>query len=217
MNWIELIEFFKTEEFSSLLTFLKQERAKGKSILPKPSQYLNALALTPFNDVKIVILGQDPYPGKTHAMGLSFSVPDSVKSLPGSLRNIFTELYNDLKVPISKSGNLTRWAEQGVLLLNTVLTVEEGRPGSHQGIGWEILTTEIICAINRYHENVVFILWGRHAIGKKVLIDCLNGKHLVITSPHPSPLSASSGFFGSRPFSQTNTFLVSKEIDPIKW
>jgi uracil-DNA glycosylase len=165
--------------------------------------------------VKVVILGQDPYHGPNQAHGLCFSVPNSVKP-PPSLVNIFKELQSDIgKIINPGNGNLEHWAEQGVFLLNTTLTVEQSKPLSHQNYGWGEFTDKVISVIDNHLENIVFILWGAFAQSKKNLID--SKKHLILTAPHPSPLSAHRGFFGSKPFSQTNTFLQSKQIDKIKW
>lgn len=213
-SWDNL-QFFQGSDFANVVTFLKEEQAEGKLVLPEFINVLAALGLTPLERVKVVILGQDPYPNPKHAHGLAFSVPDEVKPFPDSLRNIFTELVSDLNISFPMTGNLTQWAEQGVLLLNTILTVEAGKRGSHAGKGWEILTAEIIEAVNASREHVVFILWGKPAALKARYID--ESKHLVLTSPHPSPLSAHTGFFGSKPFSKTNAYLVTHQIEPIDW
>jgi uracil-DNA glycosylase len=165
--------------------------------------------------VKVVILGQDPYPTKGHAHGLAFSVDKSVKPLPKSLQNIYKELQSDVSITAPLNGELLHWAEQGVLLLNTVLTVHEGRPDSHSGKGWERFTDAVLTAVNRYTENTVFILWGAKAQAKVSLIDL--ERHFVIQSPHPSPLSAYRGFFGSKPFSRTNAYLINQGKKPIIW
>lgn len=185
-----------------------------KTIYPAKENIFAALKLTPYKDVKVVIVGQDPYHGEGQAHGLSFSVQDHVK-IPPSLKNIFKELHNDLNIPISNNGNLTSWAKQGVLLLNAVLTVEKDKPASHQGIGWELLTDYIIKKLNTKNTPIVFILWGNFARSKKKYIT--NPIHYIIESPHPSPFSANHGFFNSHPFSKTNEFLKSKKIAPIKW
>ena len=174
----------------------------------------NALKYTPYEQVKAVILGQDPYHGVGQAHGLCFSVREGVEP-PPSLKNIFTELHSDLGLSIPQSGELTLWAKRGVLLLNTTLTVREGRPMSHKGQGWEQLTDAIISKLNGREQPVVFLLWGSHARTKKQLIT--NHNHCIIESAHPSPLSAYHGFFGSRPFSRTNEFLISRGIAPINW
>jgi len=182
---------------------------------PKGNQIFNAFNLTPFNKVKVVILGQDPYHGPNQAHGLCFSVPSEIKP-PPSLVNIFKELESDIGKKINlQNGNLEHWALQGVFLLNTTLTVEKSKPLSHQNYGWARFTDRVISLINEKLNNIVFILWGSFAQTKKELID--SGKHLILSAPHPSPLSAHRGFFGSRPFSKTNIFLQSKQIDKVKW
>ena len=182
-------------------------------VFPPKSEILRALSLTSYKDTKVVILGQDPYHGIGEANGLSFSVNDGVK-LPPSLKNIFKELYDDLGISIS-SGDLSSWAKEGVLLLNTVLTVKKDTPASHKDKGWEIFTDSIIRKLNEKEEPIVFILWGNFAKSKSVFIT--NPKHLVISSSHPSPFSCRYGFFGSKPFSRTNNFLISNGIKPINW
>ena len=184
------------------------------NIFPPKKQIFRALELTPFENIKVVILGQDPYHGEGEANGLAFSVNKGIK-LPPSLRNIYKELESDLGVKPPIQGDLTSWAKQGVLLLNSVLTVEKDKPGSHRNIGWEEYTDSIIKEISDKKENIVFILWGKYAQSKKDLID--ERKHLVISSPHPSPFSARKGFFGSKPFSTTNTYLKSKGKKEIDW
>lgn len=179
---------------------------------PEYNDIFNALKLTPNSKVKVVILGQDPYHGTGEAHGLSFSVKDDIKK-PPSLKNIFKELHDDLGYPEPKSGNLEKWAKEGVLLLNSVLTVEKDKAASHKDLGWEILTDHIIKLLNMKETPIVFILWGNFAKKKKVYIT--NKKHLIIESPHPSPFSAYTGFFGSKPFSKTNNFLIKNNIEPI--
>lgn len=179
---------------------------------PEYNDIFNALKLTPYSKVKVVILGQDPYHGTCEAHGLSFSVKDDIKK-PPSLKNIFKELHDDLGYPEPKSGNLEKWAKEGVLLLNSVLTVEKDKAASHKDLGWEILTDHIIKLLNMKETPIVFILWGNFAKKKKVYIT--NKKHLIIESPHPSPFSAYTGFFGSKPFSKTNNFLIKNNIEPI--
>lgn len=179
---------------------------------PEYNDIFNALKLTPYSKVKVVILGQDPYHGTGEAHGLSFSVKDDIKK-PPSLKNIFKELHDDLGYPEPKSGNLEKWAKEGVLLLNSVLTVEKDKAASHKDLGWEILTDHIIKLLNMKVTPIVFILWGNFAKKKKVYIT--NKKHLIIESPHPSPFSAYTGFFGSKPFSKTNNFLIKNNIEPI--
>ena len=201
----------------ALATFLVEEAAAGKTIYPPPASRFRALELTPLHDIKAVILGQDPYHGPGQAMGLAFSVPDGVK-LPPSLKNIYRELQSDLGISPPASGDLTSWAKQGVLLLNTSLSVEAGKAGSHAKRGWEAVTDACIAAVARRAEPTAFILWGSHAQGKAPLIEAQGkGRHLMIESPHPSPLSAYRGFFGSRPFSRTNAFLQSHGRTPIDW
>ncbi len=196
-----------------LREFLKREYAE-KVIYPNMYDIFNALHLTPYENVKVVLLGQDPYHGPGQAHGLSFSVNPGVPP-PPSLKNIFKELESDLGCPIPNNGHLVNWAKQGVLLLNTVLTVRAGAAHSHRGKGWEIFTDQVIKQINERSKPVVFILWGRPAQQKIQLID--TKKHKVIQSPHPSPLSAHRGFFGSKPFSQTNVFLQQIGEEPIDW
>lgn len=179
---------------------------------PEYNDIFNALKLTPYSKVKVVILGQDPYHGTGEAHGLSFSVKDDIKK-PPSLKNIFKELHDDLGYPEPKSGNLEKWAKEGVLLLNSVLTVEKDKAASHKDLGWEKLTDHIIKLLNMKETPIVFILWGNFAKKKKVYIT--NKKHLIIESTHPSPFSAYTGFFGSKPFSKTNNFLIKNNIEPI--
>jgi len=198
--------------------WLQREEASGKSIYPPRGQRLRALELTPLDAVKVVILGQDPYHGPGQAHGLCFSVPDGVQ-VPPSLVNIYKELESDLGVPRRPSGNLDHWARQGVLLLNTSLTVEAGKAGSHAGKGWEAITDAAVAAVAGRDVPSVFILWGNHARTKAQRVADLGpgGRHLVLTSPHPSPLSAHAGFFGSKPFSQTNAFLEAQGRGAIEW
>ena len=185
-----------------------------KVVYPEQDNIFKALKLTPYSNVKVVIVGQDPYHGEKEANGLSFSVSPGIK-LPPSLKNIYKELYDDLKIDRKDNGDLTDWAEQGVLLLNAVLTVEKDKPASHHNIGWELLTDYIIKTLNEKKEPIVFILWGNFAKNKAKLIT--NQRHLIITSSHPSPFSARYGFFGSKPFSKANNFLISNDITQIKW
>lgn len=208
-----------TSEFSKpymveLNNFLNDELKKGKTLYPNQKDIFNALNLTPLESIKVVILGQDPYHGIHQAHGLAFSVPEDV-AIPPSLKNIFTELQNDLGINSPKSGDLTSWAKQGVLLLNTVLTVEDKQPGSHRKKGWEILTDTIIKKVSDLENHIVFILWGSFAQAKASLID--PSKHLILQSVHPSPLSSYRGFFGSSPFSKANQFLIHHKIHPINW
>lgn len=185
-----------------------------KTIYPPKDYIFNALKLTSYKDTKVVIVGQDPYHGENQAHGLSFSVQKGVK-VPPSLQNIYKELYDDLGVPIRDDGDLTGWAKQGVLLLNAVLTVEKDKAASHRNLGWELMTDYIIKVLNLKEEPVVFILWGNFAKEKAKLIT--NPHHYIITSPHPSPFSAYSGFFGSKPFSKTNDYLVRNNLKSIDW
>ena len=215
-SWLKVIgEEFEKPYMQQLKQFLLAEKAAGKWILPKGSEWFNALNSTPFDQVKVVILGQDPYPTPGHAHGLAFSVQPEVKPIPKSLINIYQELKDDLGMDNGDCGHLQHWAEQGVLLLNPILTVEAGKSLSHQGRGWEPFTDAILKAINEQKEHVVFILWGAKAQQKAKFIDAR--KHLIIKSPHPSPLSAYRGFFGSKPFSRTNTYLQAHGIKPIDW
>ncbi|MFN3717473.1 MAG: uracil-DNA glycosylase [Rhizobium rhizophilum] len=207
------------EEFSrsymhDLKAFLQREKADGKQIFPKGSEYFRALDLTPLDDVRVVILGQDPYHGAGQAHGLCFSVQPGVR-IPPSLVNIYKEMQSDLGIPPARHGFLEHWARQGVLLLNSVLTVEEAHAASHQGKGWEQFTDAVIRAVNEDCEHVVFILWGAYAQKKAAFVD--RSRHLVLKAPHPSPLSAHNGFFGSRHFSQANEYLVSQGRNTIDW
>ena len=210
-----LTDFLLSQKMDELREFLRQEMKAEKVIYPQNSLIFNALNLTPLPNVKVVILGQDPYHGANQAHGLSFSVQRGV-AIPPSLRNIFHELNTDLGLPISKHGDLTRWAEQGVLLLNSVLTVEEGQPTSHQKRGWEDFTDHVIDVLNEQREHVVFILWGAYAQRKGKRID--QDKHLVLKAAHPSPLAANrGGFFGCKVFSKSNSYLKQNGIEPINW
>lgn len=199
----------------TLQSFLQKEIAAGKQILPKQEEWLNALASTPFENVKVIIIGQDPYPTPGHSHGLCFSVKPDVKPLPKSLLNINKELLSDLNIDNNHIGYLQPWAKQGVLLLNAVLTVEASNSNSHQNKGWEQFTDVIIQQINDRLSHCVFILWGGYAQKKGRFID--RTKHLVLESAHPSPLSAYRGFFGSHPFSQTNDYLIRHSKSPINW
>ena len=215
-SWLKHLENeFQQPYMQSLKNFLQVEKQQGKTILPKGSLWFNALNSTPLNKVKVVILGQDPYPTIGHAHGLCFSATPEVRPLPKSLINIYKELQDDLGIDNFHTPYLQPWAEQGVLLLNAVLTVEAGKSNSHQGKGWERFTDKIIEIVNQACDNVVFILWGAYAQKKGASIDTT--KHMIIKSPHPSPLSAYRGFFGSRPFSRTNSFLISKGKESIDW
>jgi uracil-DNA glycosylase len=218
-SWREALEpVLATPEARRLGGWLTAEEAAGKAIFPPRGTRLRALELTPLDEVKVVILGQDPYHGPGQAHGLCFSVPDGVQ-VPPSLMNIYKELESDLGVARRPSGNLEHWAKQGVLLLNTCLTVEAGRAGSHAGKGWEAITDVAVAAVARREEPSVFILWGSHARNKASKVPELGPgtRHLVLTSPHPSPLSAHSGFFGSKPFSKANAFLEAHGRGAIDW
>ncbi|WP_304681745.1 uracil-DNA glycosylase [uncultured Clostridium sp.] len=213
-DWKNILDDeFNKEYYQKLRTFLTNEY-RTKVIYPDKYDIFNALHFTPYKDVKVVILGQDPYHGAGQAHGLSFSVNPNIK-IPPSLLNIYKELNSDLGCYIPNNGYLKKWSDQGVLLLNTSLTVRAGEANSHQKIGWEIFTDKIISLINEKEDPVVFLLWGNNAIKKKNLIT--NKKHLILTSVHPSPLSASRGFFGSKPFSKLNNFLISVNKKPIDW
>lgn len=194
--------------------YVPSEIASFENIFPTKKDIFKALEITPLENIKAIILGQDPYHGLGEANGLAFSVNKGVK-IPPSLRNIFKELNSDLGVKIPTHGDLTSWAKQGVLLLNSVLTVEKDKPASHKNIGWEEYTDNLISEISNRKNHVVFILWGKYAQSKANLID--REKHLLILTPHPSPFSARNGFFGSKPFSRCNSWLIEKEIEPIDW
>ena len=214
-NWYELLKNdFESESYKKLSQFLDSEY-NTKTIYPKPENVFNALNLVKYNDVKVVIIGQDPYHGPNQAHGLSFSVEKDV-NIPPSLRNIYKELHDDCGCYVPNNGNLTKWARQGVLMLNSVLTVQAGNPNSHKGIGWEKITSKIITLLNDREKPVVFLLWGgsAKAVGKN--IDTT--KHCVLTSAHPSPMSANQGgWFGCHHFSKTNEFLQSHGEKPIDW
>ncbi|MEG0827318.1 MAG: uracil-DNA glycosylase [Acinetobacter sp.] len=210
-----LSEFLLSTKMEELKQFLVAEKNADKLIYPPSSLIFNALNTTPLSHVKVVIIGQDPYHGPNQAHGLSFSVQKGL-ALPPSLRNIFHELNTDLNIPISKHGNLTDWATQGVLLLNSVLTVEAGQPTSHQKQGWEDFTDHVIDVLNEQCEHIVFILWGAYAQRKGQRID--PNKHLILKAAHPSPLAANrGGFFGCKVFSKTNNYLKQNGIEPINW
>lgn len=213
-SWKEALkEEFGKEYFSKLTEFVKEEY-KSSVVYPLPANIFHAFELTPFNEVKVVILGQDPYHGPDQAMGLSFSVAEGI-TFPPSLRNLYKELESDIGKPAPRTGDLTHWAAQGVLLLNSTLTVRAHSAGSHQGKGWELFTDAAISLLSQKKENLVFILWGNYAKAKGTHID--RNKHLVLQSAHPSPFSASRGFFGSKPFSKTNEYLIAHGKEPIKW
>jgi len=213
-DWADYLNAeFTKPYYLQLREFLKEEY-RNKNIFPPMHDIFNALHYTSYTDTKVVIIGQDPYHGRGQAHGLSFSVrPDT--PIPPSLQNIFKELHDDLGAQIPKHGFLLHWAKEGVLLLNAILTVEEGKANSHKGKGWEQFTNQVIATLNARELPVVFILWGKNAQEKERLIT--NKQHLIIKSVHPSPLSAYNGFFGSKPFSQTNKFLETKGLKPIDW
>ena len=214
-SWKMLLrEEFEKPYFKQLKHFLTDEKNKGVKIFPPGSQIFSALDHTPFENVNIVLLGQDPYHGAGQANGLCFSVNDGVP-LPPSLQNIFKELKEDCGCEIPKSGNLTKWADQGVLLLNATLTVRANEAGSHQNKGWETFTDTIIKTISDKKEHIVFILWGRFAQSKEILIDA--SKHLILKAAHPSPFSAYHGFFGCKHFSKTNAYLKENGRKEIEW
>lgn len=209
----ELAEEWEKDYFVRLTQFVREEYAT-KQIFPPGRQIFAAFNSTPFHDVKVVILGQDPYHDVGQANGLCFSVNDGIQ-FPPSLRNIFKEIESDIGTPVPLSGDLSRWAKQGVLLLNATLTVEAHRAGSHQRHGWEQFTDSVIAHLAEHRDNLVFILWGSYAIGKGAFID--RNRHLVLTSVHPSPLSAHRGFFGNHHFSRTNQYLIEHGKTPIEW
>lgn len=213
-DWAPFLETEMQKDYYQKLRTILIKEYKTRTIYPDMYDIFNAMHYTPYHKVKVVILGQDPYHGPRQAHGLSFSVLPGVEA-PPSLVNIFKELERDLGCQVPNHGCLRHWAEQGVLLLNTVLTVREYQANSHQGIGWEEFTDHIITLLNQRKEPMVFVLWGRPAQRKQSMIT--NPAHLVITSPHPSPLSAYRGFFGSRPFSKANDFLVKHGMEPIDW
>ena len=208
-----LQEEYTKPYFQELLSFVDDEY-HHKTIYPKKNEIFNAFRYTPYEKVKVVILGQDPYHGYQQAQGLSFSVRDGIPK-PPSLQNIFKELHDDIGCPIPTTSSLIPWADQGVLLLNSVLTVEANKAASHKGRGWEIFTDEVISILNNKDTPVVFILWGGYARSKKKLIT--NPLHYIVESAHPSPFSAYNGFFGSKPFSKTNEFLIAHHDKPINW
>lgn len=213
-SWREaLASEFSAPYFSALTEFVRAEYAAG-TCYPPAGEIFAAFDRCPFPEVKVVLLGQDPYHGAGQAEGLCFSVRDGVPT-PPSLQNIFKELHDDLGVPVPTSGSLRRWADQGVLLLNATLTVRAGAAGSHQGRGWENFTDAAIRALSSQREHLVFLLWGAYAGRKAALID--RSRHCILTAPHPSPLSAYRGFFGSHPFSQANAYLATHGLQPISW
>ena len=215
-SWLHHLEQeFQKPYMKDLKKKLQECKKKKITTYPEGSKIFNAFHLTELDKIKVVILGQDPYHGPGQAQGLSFSVPKNIKT-PPSLVNIFKELEDDLKIKVDRSnGNLEHWANQGVFLLNTTLTVSKNEPMSHKNFGWNIFTDKVIEIINHQRKNIVFILWGTHAHSKINLIE--SSKHLILQSVHPSPLSAHRGFFGSKPFSQTNDYLELKEIDKVNW
>jgi uracil-DNA glycosylase len=214
-DWKEILkQEFPKSYFLQIVQFLKTEKLAGKIIYPAGGLIFNAFNTTAFEKVKVVLIGQDPYHGPGQAHGLSFSVPDGIPP-PPSLLNIFKELQTDIGLAIPKRGNLTGWAEQGVLLLNSSLTVRANEPMSHSTLGWNRFTDSVITKISEQKKNMVFLLWGKFAQEKQPLID--ETKHLVLKAAHPSPFSVDKGFFGSRPFSKTNEYLIKNGIDPIDW
>ena len=213
-SWAEkLAGVFASAEWERLAEFVRREYS-NELIFPPAGKIFAALDACPFDRVKVVIIGQDPYHGPGQANGLAFSVAPGV-AIPPSLQNIFKEVTEDMGTPMPTNGDLTRWAEQGVLLLNSSLTVKAGKPASHAGMGWEVMTDAAIKALSDGRENLVFLLWGAHAGKKSGLID--PSKHLILKAPHPSPLSAHRGFFGCRHFSRANAYLQLHNVDPIKW
>jgi uracil-DNA glycosylase len=213
-SWKNVLKEEFEKPYFARLSKVVRDAYLSKIIYPAPKSILNAFTLCPFDKVKVVILGQDPYHSAGQAHGLSFSVPDGVKS-PPSLQNIYKEIKNDIGTEVPNNGNLEHWAEQGILLLNATLTVEQGKPASHQGLGWETFTDAVIKTISDKKEQVVFLLWGNYARSKAILID--KSKHLVLEAPHPSPFSAHSGFFGCKHFSKTNTYLKERGLFEIIW
>lgn len=213
-DWDEILKpIWESPGFHNFMNIVK-EKYKENTCFPEYNNIFNALKLTSYSKVKVVILGQDPYHGVGEAHGLSFSVQDGIKK-PPSLKNIFKELHDDLGFDEPESGNLEKWAKEGVLLLNSVLTVEKDKAASHKDLGWNLFTDHIIKLLNQKETPIVFILWGNFAKSKKVFIT--NKKHLVLESVHPSPFSVYNGFFGSKPFSKTNNFLIKTGQTPIDW
>ncbi|KLT67282.1 uracil-DNA glycosylase [Pedobacter sp. BMA] len=215
-GWLAVLENeFEKDYMKSLKAFLQKEKETGATVYPKGSDIFNALNTTPFDQVKVVILGQDPYHGAGQAHGLSFSVQRGI-AVPPSLKNIYKELESDIEgFRAPGHGNLTHWAEQGVLLLNATLTVRASEAASHQNRGWEVFTDEIIKSLSQKREHIVFLLWGKSAQQKAALID--EKKHYILTAPHPSPFSVHTGFLGSRHFSKTNQLLIQNNLPPIDW
>lgn len=215
VTWSEALTTVKQERyFRNVLGFVNQQKKLGKIIYPPAADIFNAFSYTPLSNVKVVILGQDPYHGPGQAHGLAFSVRPGIL-IPPSLGNIFKELHDDIGITIPDTGYLKPWAEQGVFLLNTVLTVEQGQPHSHANQGWEEFTDQVMRILNEAREHVVFLLWGKHAESKATMID--EKRHLILKAPHPSPLSAHRGFLGCKHFSQTNQYLQQHNQAPIDW
>jgi len=199
--------------FLDIINFLNKETKEGKTVYPSSSLIFNAFNLTPFNKIKVVIIGQDPYHGPGQAMGLSFSVPKDIR-VPPSLKNIYKELHSDIQFNIPSHGDLTPWAKEGVFLLNAMLSVEHKKPGSHKKIGWQQFTNKVISLISEHHSGIVFMLWGNFAQGKKEFID--SEKHMILEAAHPSPL-ARGAFFGNKHFSKCNSYLISNNKKPVSW
>jgi len=214
MTWKTIINDEQQKEYYQSLEKFIDKRYQETQVYPKKQNIFQAFSLTPFEEIKVVIIGQDPYHQKGQAQGLAFSTPKDIKN-PPSMVNILKEIHSDLGESLCEDGDLTPWAKQGILLINTILTVEESTPKSHQKKGWEIFTDTVIKKISEYRKDIVFILWGAGAIQKTKLIDTT--KHHILTAPHPSPLSSYRGFFGSKHFSKTNTFLRSVEKKEIQW
>lgn len=214
MNWNEFLEGEINKPYFQKVKKKVEEERQKYTVYPSSDKVFNAFDLTPFENVKVIILGQDPYINEGQAMGLSFSVPEGIR-IPPSLKNIFREIEDDLGIKCIESGDLTRWARQGVFLLNTTLTVRAGESNSHQSFGWDNFTTNVLGSLNRDNNPKVFVLWGANARKLKFIIS--NPKHLILESAHPSPLSAYRGFFGCKHFSKINTFLLSNGLEPIDW
>lgn len=214
MNFKEIIDEERKQSYYSKLEEFVNAQYASKTVFPPRNRVFHCFNFKDYDDIKVVIIGQDPYHEVNQANGLAFSVSRGVR-IPPSLVNIYKEAHDDVGIDIPRHGDLSSWAKQGVLLLNTVLTVEESKANSHKGKGWEIFTDHIIQKLNEREKPLVFILWGRQAIDKEKMID--TSKHYIIKSVHPSPLSANRGFFGSKPFSKTNNFLISQGIEPINW
>lgn len=214
-DWLGAVEAeFKKPYYKDLYRFVRSEYA-SHTVYPPADEIFNAFHFTPLSEVKVLILGQDPYHNPHQAHGLCFSVPEDQEEIPPSLQNIYQELHDDIGCRIPNNGNLKKWADEGVLLLNTVLTVRAHQPNSHRGHGWEEFTDAVIRAVNAQDRPIVYLLWGRPAQAKSAMLD--NPKHLVLKAPHPSPLSAYRGFFGCRHFSQANRFLEEHGVSPVDW